>query len=72
MSAAGPLQGRPRARGVPRGGAAAELAEEVRNLRAEAFIIRTLHEMWAGASASRPPTEPPRRPRHLYAVGSVS
>jgi hypothetical protein len=46
----------------------ADLAAEVRDLRAQAFVIRTLEEVRAGVW--QPPAAPSRRPRHLHAVGS--
>ena len=45
----------------------ARLRAEVADLRAEAFIIRTIEEMWAGASAPCP--APQRTARHLSVVG---
>jgi hypothetical protein len=46
----------------------AELAAEVGTLRAEAFIVRTIEEIRAGAAAPRMPGPSPRRPRHLSVV----
>lgn len=49
----------------------AELAFEVRNLQAEAFVIRPLAEMLAehaGYSTGQPVTAKTPRPRHLAPV----
>jgi hypothetical protein len=51
----------------------AEQAAEIEDLRAEAFVLRTLEEMMvrqcAGGSA---PAVPPRRRGHLRLVGGLS
>ena len=50
----------------------ADLAAEVRDLREEAFVLRTLEERRVRlADGGRPPAVPPRRPRHLHAVGGA-
>jgi hypothetical protein len=49
----------------------AELAAEMQDLRAEAFASRAFEEIRTSAlSAGRAPAAPPRRTRHLHAVGA--
>jgi hypothetical protein len=47
----------------------ADLAAEVRDLRVQAFIIKSLEDIWAGTPAAHSAAVPARRPRHLSVVG---
>jgi hypothetical protein len=48
----------------------ADFSADVRDLRAEAFVIKCLEGMRLERQAGVRPTVPPRRPRHLQVVGS--